>query len=115
MFVQFGGRKADDEFTLHTFTLHTFTLHSFTLHSFTILDYTSLPRRTRKPAVARFPNPCPPCAWQIAHASASAASGLGSPASCRSRRTMCCTCSLRACPLPTTACFTCSAVYSASG
>ena len=37
-------------------------------------DHTSLPWCTRKPAVATRPRPCPPCAWQIAQASASAAS-----------------------------------------
>src|SRR5258706_207158 len=57
----------------------------------------------------------PPCAWQIAQASASAASGLGSPGSASSLFTMCCTCSFLAWPLPTTACLTCSAVYSAIG
>src|SRR5688572_14633559 len=56
-----------------------------------------------------------PCAWQIAHASASAASGAGSPGSASRRFTMCCTCSLAAWPLPTTDCLTCSAVYSATG
>src|SRR5471032_1435499 len=78
-------------------------------------DQTSLPRFMRNPAVASLPSPCPPCAWQIAHASASAASGLGSPVSFSRRLTMSCTCSLAAWALPTTACFTCNAVYSATG
>ena len=59
--------------------------------------------RSHEPPVAHpntrrwqaLPRPCPPCAWQIAHASASAASALGSPGSCSSRRTISCTCSLR--------------------
>src|SRR5882672_1577570 len=77
-------------------------------------DQMSLPLRMRSPRVARRPN-CAPCAWQIAQASASAASGEGSPGSASSRRTMCCTCSFAAWPLPTTDCFTCSAVYSDTG
>src|SRR5581483_4288035 len=77
-------------------------------------DQTSLPLRMRSPRMARRPS-CAPCAWQMAQASASAASGVGSPGSASSRRTMCCTCSFAAWPLPTTDCFTCSAVYSATG
>src|SRR5258705_2695817 len=77
-------------------------------------DHTSLPRFTRKPRVESLPRR-PPWAWQIAQASASAASEEGTPASLRSRVTMCCTCSLVAWPLPTTACFTWSAVYSETG
>src|SRR5207237_10102698 len=77
-------------------------------------DQTSLPLRMRRPRVARRPS-CAPCAWQIAQASASAASAEGSPGRSRSRRTMCCTCSFAAWPLPTTDCFTCNAVYSATG
>ena len=54
----------------------------------------SLPFRMRRPRVETRPS-CAPCAWQIAQASASAASGDGSPGSASRRRTMCCTCSLR--------------------
>ena len=54
----------------------------------------------------------PPCAWQIAQASASAASGPERRRDSSRRLTISCTCSFRAWPLPTTACFTCSAVYS---
>src|SRR6185436_11088587 len=73
-----------------------------------------LDRPRRYPFTEKSPS-LPPCAWQIAQASASAASGLGSPGSASSLRTMCCTCSFFAWPLPTTACFTWSAVYSATG
>src|SRR5207244_2402391 len=55
------------------------------------------------------------CAWQMAQASASAASAEGAPGSASRRRTMYWTCSLAAWPLPTTDCFTCSAVYSDTG
>src|SRR5688572_20060341 len=68
------------------------------------------PERTRRPRAGIAPRP--PCAWQIAQARASAASGPGRPGSCSRRRTISCTCSLRAWPCPTTACFTWSAVYS---
>src|SRR6185503_9904170 len=77
-------------------------------------DQTKRPFFTLKFFVSTLPNR-PPCAWQIAQASASAASGLGSPGSASSLFTMCCTCSFLAWPLPTTACLTCSAVYSATG
>src|SRR5712671_728946 len=77
-------------------------------------DQTSLPRFILKPFVERLPS-FPPCAWQIAQASASAASAAGSPGSASRRFTMCWTCSFLACPLPTTDCFTWSAVYSATG
>src|SRR5258706_2037935 len=77
-------------------------------------DQTSLPFRIRNPRSGRSPS-LAPCAWQMAQASASAASSEGSPGSSSRRRTMCCTCSLAAWPLPTTDCLTCSAVYSATG
>src|SRR5947207_121595 len=77
-------------------------------------DQTSLPLRTRKPFVESAPS-LPPWAWQIAQASASAASGAGSPGRASRRRTMCCTCRFLAWPLPTTDCLTWSAVYSATG
>jgi len=51
----------------------------------------------------------------MAQASASAASVAGWAESRSSRFTISCTCSLLARPWPTTACFTCSAVYSATG
>src|SRR2546430_1597139 len=75
-------------------------------------DHTSLPLFTRNPRVGIAPRPCPPCAWQMAQASASAASAEGAPASPRSRFTISCTCPFFAWPLPTTACLTWSAVYS---
>src|SRR3989440_4505081 len=78
-------------------------------------DHTSLPLFTRNPRVGIAPRPCPPCAWQMAHASASAASAEGAPASPRSRFTISCTCPFFAWPLPTTACLTWSAVYSETG
>src|ERR1041384_4956305 len=71
-------------------------------------DHPSLPLLRRRPLVEIEPS-CAPCAWQMAQASASAASGEGSPGSASRRRTMCWTCSLRAWPLPTTDCFTCTA------
>src|SRR3990170_4144499 len=81
-----------------------------------------LPRQstdqTRRPFFMRKPEWIPrrcPCAWQMAQASASAASGAGSPGSRSRRFTMCWTCSLAAWPLPTTDCLTCSAVYSDTG
>src|SRR5256885_1127947 len=77
-------------------------------------DQTSLPLRTRKPFVESAPS-LEPWAWQIAQASASAASGAGSPGRASRRRTMCCTCCFLAWPLPTTDCLTWSAVYSATG
>ena len=43
----------------------------------------------------------PEGAWQIAHASASAASGPGLASRASRRCTMCCTCSLSAAPRPT--------------
>src|SRR3989454_9462831 len=78
-------------------------------------DHTRRPLFTRKPRVASFPSPCPPCAWQMAHASASAESAEGAPASPRSRFTISCTCTFFAWPLPTTACLTWRAVYSETG
>src|SRR6267143_651408 len=66
-------------------------------------DQMSLPLRTRKPFVESAPS-LAPWAWQIAQASASAASGAGSPGRASRRRTMCCTCSFLAWPLPTTDC-----------
>src|SRR5690606_11645406 len=75
----------------------------------------SRPPRTRRPAVAIFPRPCPPCAWAMAQARASAASAEGSPGRDNKRTIMACTCSLAALPCPTTACLTCSAVYSETG
>ena len=71
--------------------------------------------RRRFTEVLRYSAQPAPCAWQMAQASASAASAAGSPGSASRRFTMCCTCSFAAWPLPTTACFTCSAVYSATG
>src|SRR5215467_4415799 len=76
--------------------------------------HASLPRLILNPLVESRPRR-PPWAWQIAHASASAASEEGEPVSLSRRFTMCCTCSLLAWPLPTTACLTCSAVYSTTG
>src|SRR6266542_4545382 len=78
-------------------------------------DHTRRPLFTRKPRVTSLPSPCPPCAWQMAHASASAASAEGAPASPSSRFTISWTCSFFAWPLPTTACLTWRAVYSATG
>src|SRR2546421_5444176 len=78
-------------------------------------DHTSLPLFTRNPRVGIAPRPCPPCAWQMAQASASAASAGGAPASPSSRFTISCTCPFFAWPLPTTACLTWRAVYSATG
>src|SRR5258706_15983775 len=75
----------------------------FEEHARQSADHTSLPRFTRKPRVESLPRR-PPWAWQIAQASASAASQEGTPASLRSRVTMCCTCSLVGWPLPATAC-----------
>ena len=55
-------------------------------------------RRTRPPRIAvaraaqRRRRRAPPCAWQIAQASASAASGDGAPGKRSSRRTISCTC-----------------------
>src|SRR5439155_1637942 len=77
-------------------------------------DQTSLPLSTRKPFVESAPS-LEPWAWQIAQASASAASGAGSPGRACRRRTMCCTCRFPAWPLPTTDCLTWSAVYSEAG
>src|SRR5450631_259989 len=59
--------------------------------------------------------PSLPCAWQIAHANASAASADGAAGSASRRITIACTCSLAALPWPTTACLTCNAVYSETG
>src|SRR5690606_11217583 len=55
-------------------------------------DHTRRPRFMRRPAAEMAPS-CAPWAWQIAQASASAASEAGSPGRARRRRTMCCTCS----------------------
>ena len=58
----------------------------------------------------------PPCAWQIAQASASAASGDGAPGrSSRRAHHLLHLLLRRALPWPTTACLTCRAVYSATG
>ena len=54
-------------------------------------------------------------AWQIATASASAASARRSSAPGSSRRTIACTCALSAPPVPTTAIFTDLAAYSSTG
>src|SRR5690242_16720399 len=54
------------------------------------------------------------CACASAIASASAASACSRPGSCSSRPTMCCTCALSPAPVPTTACFTSRAAYSAT-
>src|SRR5690349_9330323 len=51
-------------------------------------DHTSLPLLTRYPRVESLPSR-PPWAWQIAQASASAASVEGTPASLNSRFTIC--------------------------
>src|SRR6185369_15870110 len=56
-------------------------------------EHESLPRFTRRPRVTMAPRPSPPWAWQMAHASASAASGLGTPGSLSNRFTISWTCS----------------------
>src|SRR5262245_4049614 len=55
------------------------------------------------------------CAWQIATASASAASGLVLSQLDNNRPTINCTCDFSACPAPTTAFLTRLAEYSATG
>src|SRR3954463_5804557 len=76
-------------------------------------DQTSLPFFIRRSSVANAPSR-PPCAWQVAEASAGAASAIGPPSSGSRRLTMCCTCSFFAWPWPTTACLTCGAVFPAT-
>src|SRR5712691_4318677 len=53
-------------------------------------NHVNRPFRKESPLVEKPPSRLP-CAWQIAQASASAASGLGSPGSASSLFTMCCT------------------------
>ena len=55
------------------------------------------------------------CAWQIATASASAASARRIAAPGSRRRTIICTCAFSAPPVPTTASFTDLAAYSVTG
>src|SRR6202011_4317534 len=55
------------------------------------------------------------CAWQIATASASAASGVAIAQPGNNRRTIICTWSFSACPAPTTDFLTRFAEYSATG
>src|SRR5215469_10129743 len=76
-------------------------------------DHRRPPRARNRPASCAFKPRL--WAWHTATASASAQSACSSPLSLSSTRIMCCTCSLSAPPLPTTASLTSFGVYSVKG